>query len=48
MTHPGKTLISDGLAVILIVLPPASATFAPSPSYKSMPVLENKFHEEKM
>jgi hypothetical protein len=48
MTHPGNTLISDGLAVILIVLPPPSATLAPSPSYKSMPVLENKFHTVKM
>ena len=42
LQYPGNTLMSEGLAVIFMVLPPPSETFAPSPSYKSIPgVTEN-------
>jgi hypothetical protein len=41
LEYPGKTLMSDGLADILIVRPPLSVILAPSPSYKSIPINTN-------
>jgi hypothetical protein len=45
-SHPGNTLMSDGLAVIFMVRPPPSVTLAPSPSYKSIPGISNKYNED--
>ncbi len=45
-SHPGNTLMSDGLAVIFMERPPPSVTLAPSPSYNSIPGISNKSNED--
>ncbi len=47
LMYPGNTLMSEGLAVIFINLPPPSETLLPSPSYKSIPATEKPFSAKK-